>query len=657
MENQKKLILTFKKISKIISIISIAIGAVVLVGWAFDVAILKSILPNFVTMKVNTALAFVFSGLALFFVQAEENSKKWKKYVSRVSAVLVIFIGLATLAEMVFGWNLGIDQLFFKEAIGAVFTQNLGRMAPFSAVNFSFIGLALILLSFNREYKFTQYLCSFVLLLSLTGVIGYLYGVKEFIGIIPWLTPMALNTAIAFFLLAIGIIFARPASEPVALMAGDNAGGVITRQLIPIKIIGISLLGLFQLFWYSHSVGVIAPDSILYFKFHMAFLVVTCIVFSVIVVWRVAVFLRKIDYDRKIVAEKLESEKNKLNTLLQSIGDGVIAIDRNWKIILWNESASRLSGWKSTEVIGKPFRDFIKLIRERDRSENIGFIEDVMVMGKIHFMENHTCLIQKDGRELPVGDSASPIFNVLGEVEGAIIVLRDATKERESAGLRSDFAYASHQLRTPITRALYSLEVSLSENNLKTIKNNIEVAYQSLESIRKLSEELVAISEIDQGLTISKIKPVKLSKLFSEIIKEADERIKDSGVKIKILSISPLLKIDTDEKLLKKALTVILDNAIVYSPKRGEIKISAEVKKNSVLIEIQNSGMGITPEHQALVFTKFFRGNNFNTTEIAGAGLGLFIAKECVKLLNGKIWFKSEAGEETIFYLSLPLDK
>lgn len=350
----------------------------------------------------------------------------------------------------------------------------------------------------------------------------------------------------------------------------------------------------------------------------------------------------------------LKQIKIKDETMLASIGDAVIAIDRNWNIILWNKSASLLSGWTENEVMGKPFRNFVKLIREKDRSENIQFIEDAMITMKPLALKDATMLIGKDGKETPVGDSVAPLLNEKKEIIGAITIMRDVSKEKEASLLHSDFAYASHQLRTPVNKALWSMEVVLEEDDIKKIKESVKLAYNSLKSVAKLSAKLIDVSKIDQGTIIPQIEMVKLKNLFDEVISEVGEKAEEHSVKITIPQISISTSIATSQKLLKKILVEILDDAIIYSPKNSEIKINITDTKDALLIEIQDSGLGIASEHQTFIFTKFFRGNNYDTTEIAGSGLGLYIAKEYVKLLKGKIWFESKEKKGTTFYVSIP---
>ncbi len=347
--------------------------------------------------------------------------------------------------------------------------------------------------------------------------------------------------------------------------------------------------------------------------------------------------------------------KQREEEMLESLGDGVIAIDRGWKIIYLNSAAAGISGFTKEEVLGKPFRNIIKLVRERDREENITFIEDAIVKGKVRSLEENTFLIARDGREIPVGNSAAPILDQNGEVSGAVIIFRDRSKEIEAQMLKSSFAYASHQLRTPVTKALWNLEIAREEKDLRLLNEYIETAYVSMKSVQKLVGELVDVSELDQGFVIPKLQTIGLADLLADVTKQKNEKAKSRNISIILEPVSPALNLRTDRKMLARVLLEIIDNAVLYSRPDGEVKINAGPRKDGILIEVRDFGIGIPQVQQALIFTKFFRGANFDNTNIIGAGLGLYLSQSYIKLLGGKIWFTSKENEGTAFSVFLPL--
>lgn len=354
-------------------------------------------------------------------------------------------------------------------------------------------------------------------------------------------------------------------------------------------------------------------------------------------------------------ANVLDRQKSEIEKILTGIGDGVIAIDRSWNIRSWNRAAADLSGWSAEEVLGKPFRDFVKFIREKDRKENIAFIEETMLFGKVHFMESNILLVRKDGTEIPVGDSASPTFDAHGIVDGAIVIFRNVAGERESQLLKSDFAYASHQLNTPVSKSLWSIEQALSESDPDRLKSKLAIAYQSAKSTEKLVHQLFVVSELDKGFVVPILARILPGEVFESVRQQVENDTRFLNVRVDFDLSPEVPTIAADAKLLKQALYEIVKNAIDYSKPGSHIRVQGRLAGSDLLISISDSGIGIPIEQQALVYTKFFRGNNFNTTDIIGAGLGLFVAREYIHLMKGKIWFESKEGEGTIFYVSLPL--
>jgi PAS domain S-box-containing protein len=212
------------------------IGLAVLLGWFFDVPILKSILPNAATMKFNTALCFASAGSSLWFLQNEGSQAK-RKRVGYILAGFAILIGLLTVAEYLFSWNLGIDQLLVKDL--ATSPANFpGRMSQITAIAFILCGTAIILL----DTKVSQYFALSVALLSLLAVIGYLFDYQSLYQVAGY-GSVALHTALSLLLLSLAIVAARPHQGVIKITTSSLAGGRVVRLLVPSTVILIILLG------------------------------------------------------------------------------------------------------------------------------------------------------------------------------------------------------------------------------------------------------------------------------------------------------------------------------------------------------------------------------------------------------------------------------
>jgi PAS domain S-box-containing protein len=188
----------------IAALISAALGASVLLGWTFDVPLMRSVLPGAVEMKPNTAIALCLSGCALFILDCADRPARF--LAGQVLAFLVVAIGLATLSQYMLGWNLGIDELVFRDNANA-FNAIRGRMSPYSTVSFIAIGLALAAMPVRSVQWARVCAASVTTVIGTISLLGYLWNATEIVTD-RWLPPVAVNTAIAFVLLGVGVTLA-----------------------------------------------------------------------------------------------------------------------------------------------------------------------------------------------------------------------------------------------------------------------------------------------------------------------------------------------------------------------------------------------------------------------------------------------------------------
>jgi len=298
---------SLKTTSKITAVFVALSGIVVLIGWMLDIPVLKSVQPSLVTMKPNTALGFLLTGIALLLLQktpVRPAVEKRKNRTAWILALVVLSIGLLTLVEYLSGSNLGIDQLLFKEAPGAVGTLHLGRMAPNTAFNFLLTGICLLLLDkeTTKGFRPSQWLISVQGLIALVAFIGYLCGVKSFFGPIAVWTQMAVHTSVLFILVFFAVLASRPDRGWMVLVTNQGLGGVTMRRLGPAVVVILLVLAFFRtagerLGLYNSAFGSALFNAIR-------------IIIFIILVWRVSITIQRIDDERKrALAEAEEAKK------------------------------------------------------------------------------------------------------------------------------------------------------------------------------------------------------------------------------------------------------------------------------------------------------------------------------------------------------------
>lgn len=279
-------------LSRAASVAVVVVGGAVLIGWMLDIAMLKSVLPGLVTMKPNTALALVLSGVSLWLSRTAEpgRARQAQRRIAQACAVIVAVIGLLTLVEYLSGWDLGIDQRLMSEPSGAVGTFAPGRMAPTTALNFLMIGLALVLLDAPRASRAVALLVLTTGAIGLLNLMGYVYGVQALYGLASY-TQMALHTSVVFIVLGVGVISARPDRGPMAALVSGTVGGIVLRRLLPAAI-GVPLV-LGWLALSGHRAGLY--DAI----FGLAFFALADMVVLAIVIWWHATVLHRADAARQ----------------------------------------------------------------------------------------------------------------------------------------------------------------------------------------------------------------------------------------------------------------------------------------------------------------------------------------------------------------------
>ncbi len=231
----------YERVARLFAIVVAALGLAVLAGWAFHIAALKSVAPEWVAMKVNTAIGFLLAGTSLFFAGCGVDTPDWAR--QRVAlAAAVALLGLLTLGEYMFGADFGIDQLLFSADPEPVSHAAPGRMAMATAAGFALTGLALAMLDSIRWRLVALATALAGILVGMLAILGYVYDVAALYGVGAY-SSVALHTAAGFMTVNLGVLLARPRIGLMAIVTGNTVGGVVVRRLLPLAIIAPFLIG------------------------------------------------------------------------------------------------------------------------------------------------------------------------------------------------------------------------------------------------------------------------------------------------------------------------------------------------------------------------------------------------------------------------------
>ncbi len=330
---------------KLVGIVVVFVGLAVLAGWMLDIQALKRIYPGLASMKPNTALALVLCGFALCALQGSGYPRRARVRgpLAVAASATAFLVGLLTLFEYFFHWRLEIDELLFRDfTAGEPFP---GRMSPLSALNFILIGTALLLLAIDKPIfrRWSRVAACLSALIALMALFGYAYSITLLYRPSSY-TGVALHTALAFFLLSLGILCAHPDEGLVATLLKRSPGGTVMRRAAPISLAAAFLLGWLRL--EGQRMGLFDTEM------GVALLVVSaCAIFVLSTAWAA----RTVD-----AGAELRAAKQQLTEMLQLMVEripeyAVIMLDPAGNIATWNLAAEGLKGYRAEQIVGKHF--------------------------------------------------------------------------------------------------------------------------------------------------------------------------------------------------------------------------------------------------------------------------------------------------------------
>ncbi len=701
-------------------------GLVVLAGWALKIELLTTLLPGLVSMKPNTALGFVLAGLAL--------ELRHRSGFRLGCALAVIVIGGLSLAQEFSGADFGTDQLLFREAPGAVQTPHPGRMSAISAINFVLLGGALLLLGTARPAlrRTMEALALAAGLAALLALVGYAYGSQTLYQLVGY-SSIALNTALAFALLAAGILSAR-ADGLAGLLASAGLGGRVARRFLPLAIIGPPVIG--SLVLLGGEGGFFSPQQTT-----VVFGSLMVLVLALLVWWnalalgasdaerthaeeqirmlnrdleqrvadRTTELSRAVDALQREAAERrlVEDSLQKMRFSVDRAGDSIFWISREGRILYANDSACADRSYSHEELLGMSIFDL-----DPDYQPGVWgpHFEDLKRRGTITLETRHRT---KDGRVFPVEVNANYVqhggeeFNFAflrditlrkqaeeqlrqqadelaararlltgqnAEVEQARLALEEKAAELAlTSRYKSEFlANMSHELRTPLNSILIFSQ-QLAENKAANLTaKQVEFSryiHSSGQDLLNLISDILDHSKIESGTVSVAAEEIAFDDVCKNIARDFRHVAEAKGLPFHVSFVKDLPpSMESDPKRLQQILKNLISNAMKFTA-HGKVEVRVDLATQGwspdhpvlsqaaqvVAFAVEDSGIGIAPDKQRLIFEAFQQADAGTARSYGGTGLGLAISRELAMLLGGEIRLASVEGEGSTFTLYLPL--
>lgn len=363
---------------------------------------------------------------------------------------------------------------------------------------------------------------------------------------------------------------------------------------------------------------------------------------------------RKSD-DRFMLGQCLSEHKATLQRLLASISDGLIIVDSEGRIGYWNQQTEHLLDQPPYLQVGTPVIETLTALAQQTMDANQALIK------LEHAMRHLSSFPQKDldlirPKLVTLRLQFFPSYDAEQALVSYGIILRDVTEQTSMEKLKAQLlATVAHELRAPLASIKGFATTLLREDvawDPESQHEFIEIIDEESDRLTTLVDDLFDTSRFVLGHYPLDKEPVDLAKLIHKVAKQAQARTAIHRITTQLPDQETIVQADAHR--IQQVLHNLMDNAIKYSPKGGDIILDIAAEPSQFVISISDQGIGIPMEEQPLIFELFYRGKSLEPSEQVGLGLGLSICRGIIEAHGGTIWVNSQRGHGSTFYFTLP---
>lgn len=352
----------------------------------------------------------------------------------------------------------------------------------------------------------------------------------------------------------------------------------------------------------------------------------------------------------KVTIAQITEARNQAQAILNSMTDGVIALNKNGEVLFINPVVEKIFGISQLSSHGK---NILGIIRNYDVER---LLERALKIGKP--LTQEIKLIYPEPRVFNL--HAAPLKGQGAEQGGIVVLLRDITERKKLEEMRSEFvANVSHELRTPLTSIRGYLETLLdgaSEDPAAT-RHFLEIMNKETERLTRLVDDLLDLSKIEERRVVYRWQPVQLADTISRVVTMFEPQANEKNLVLTAEVPADLPAVYGDPDMLTQVLINLVDNAVKYTPAGGKVTVLAGVTGGDVRVSVTDTGIGIPPESLPRIFERFYRVDKARSRELGGTGVGLAIVKHIIRAHGGKTYVESTVGKGSTFSFSLPVEE
>ncbi len=367
--------------------------------------------------------------------------------------------------------------------------------------------------------------------------------------------------------------------------------------------------------------------------------------------------LRRAKAYNNAALEARDLEHERLTSLINSMADGVIAVDEDAHVVLYNGAALDVLDLNAT-IQGKPLATIFKPV---DKNNQMVDVHALIKNTRTATSSRDLLLPYKDGSKINLYLSIAPVHLGYGKSTGQngyIILLRDITREKSLEEERDEFiSVVGHELRTPIAIAEGNISnamfLSTKTNDIQQIAAALKQAHDQILFLADMINDLATLSRAERGKLTVDVEPIDVGALVDELALNYASDAKAKGLRLRVGTRGKTGTLMSSKLYVREVLQNFITNAIKYT-ETGSVTITAAVAKNGVTFSVIDTGIGISKSDQEKVFDKFFRSEDFRTRQTNGTGLGLYVTMKLARILHAEIDLRSKLNKGSVFSIFIP---